>query len=136
MSEIFMERELDPKVTEFGAYLAKQMAAQQNRPYSEKEDIERRLGIYVEVKAAYQRIFQVSTSHSDLYQIEVNDLDLCIRTRSVLKKMNVKTLGDLVTLTEEDLSNAHRLGMGETNAREIKRELEQRGLSLKPNKSA
>lgn len=61
-------------------------------------------------------------------KIPVAEFELSVRSRNVLNKMNVKTLGDLVQKTEQELL-AHK-NFGETSLREIKQLLASKGLHL------
>jgi DNA-directed RNA polymerase subunit alpha len=58
----------------------------------------------------------------------VTDFDLSVRTRNALRKMNIRTLADLVRMTEAELRNFKNFG--EASIEEIKGMLTQRGLRL------
>jgi len=58
----------------------------------------------------------------------VSEFELSVRSRNVLAKMNIKTLGDLVQKTENEML-AYR-NFGETSLREIKQLLASKGLRL------
>ncbi len=58
----------------------------------------------------------------------VTDFDLSVRTRNALRKMNIRTLADLVGTTEAELRNFKNFG--ESSIEEIKSMLAQRGLRL------
>ncbi len=58
----------------------------------------------------------------------VTDFELSVRSRNCLKQMNIETLGDLVTKTEQELLS-HK-NFGETSLAEIKAMLAQRNLRL------
>jgi len=60
--------------------------------------------------------------------IPVTDFELSVRARNCLKKMNIRTLGDLVRTTETDLL-AYK-NFGETSLMEIKDMLTAKGLRL------
>ncbi|HUS92507.1 MAG TPA: DNA-directed RNA polymerase subunit alpha C-terminal domain-containing protein [Phycisphaerae bacterium] len=60
--------------------------------------------------------------------IPVTDFELSVRARNCLKKMNIRTLGDLVRTTESDLL-AYK-NFGETSLKEIKDMLSAKGLRL------
>ena len=60
--------------------------------------------------------------------IPVTDFELSVRARNCLKKMNIRTLGDLVQTTENDLL-AYK-NFGETSLKEIKDMLTAKGLRL------
>jgi len=60
--------------------------------------------------------------------IPVTDFELSVRARNCLKKMNIRTLGDLVKTTESELL-AYK-NFGETSLKEIKDMLTAKGLRL------
>lgn len=66
--------------------------------------------------------------NSALLETPVTDFDLSVRARNALRKMNIRTLADLLRVTEAELRNFKNFG--ETSLDEIKRMLAQRGLRL------
>ena len=60
--------------------------------------------------------------------IPVSDFELSVRARNCLKKMNIRTLGDLVRTTEAELLGYKNFG--ETSLKEIKDMLTAKGLHL------
>jgi DNA-directed RNA polymerase subunit alpha len=58
----------------------------------------------------------------------VTDFDLSVRTRNALRKMNIRTLADLLRITEAELRSFKNFG--ESSIEEIKTMLAQRGLKL------
>jgi len=58
----------------------------------------------------------------------VTDFELSVRARTCLKKMNIRTLGDLLRITEAELMSYRNFG--ESSLDEIKRMLSQKGLKL------
>ncbi len=60
--------------------------------------------------------------------IPVTDFELSVRARNCLKKMNIRTLGDLIKTTEAELL-AYK-NFGETSLKEIKDMLDAKGLRL------
>ncbi len=65
---------------------------------------------------------------SAILRIPVTDFELTVRSRNCLNKMNLRTLGDLITMSEQDLL-AHK-NFGETSLMEVKQMLAQKGLRL------
>jgi DNA-directed RNA polymerase subunit alpha len=65
---------------------------------------------------------------SAVLKIPVTDFELSVRSRNCLNKMNIKTLGDLIQMTEQELL-AHK-NFGETSLMEVKQMLAQKGLRL------
>jgi DNA-directed RNA polymerase subunit alpha len=61
-------------------------------------------------------------------EIPVTDFELSVRSRNCLKKMNVKTLGDLTRVSEQQLLTSKNFG--ETSLNEIKEILASKGLRL------
>lgn len=66
--------------------------------------------------------------HNTLLDTPVTDFDLSVRTRNALRKMNIRTLNDLLQTTEAELRSFKNLG--EASIEEIKAMLAQRGLRL------
>jgi len=58
----------------------------------------------------------------------VTDFELSVRARTCLKKMNIRTLGDLLRVTEAELMSYKNFG--EQSLHEIKRMLQMKGLRL------
>ncbi|MEX2213914.1 MAG: DNA-directed RNA polymerase subunit alpha C-terminal domain-containing protein [Phycisphaeraceae bacterium] len=65
---------------------------------------------------------------SAMLDTPVTDFDLSVRTRNALRKMNIRTLSDLVATTEAELRNFKNFG--EASIEEIRAMLSQRGLRL------
>lgn len=63
-----------------------------------------------------------------LMDTPVTDFDLSVRARTCLKKMNIRTLGDLLKITEAELMSYKNFG--DNSLDEIKKMLENRGLRL------
>ena len=63
-----------------------------------------------------------------LLETPVTDFELSLRTRNSLRKMNIRTLGDLLRVTETEIRSYKN--MGESSLEEIKAMLAQRGLRL------
>ena len=63
-----------------------------------------------------------------MLDIPVTDFELSVRSRNCLKKMNIRTLGDLLRTTEQELLSYKNFG--ETSLNEIKALLAQKGLRL------
>ena len=58
----------------------------------------------------------------------ISDLELSVRARNCLDSANLRTLRDLVILSENEVMNLKNLG--KTSLTEIKNKLAERGLSL------
>jgi DNA-directed RNA polymerase subunit alpha len=65
---------------------------------------------------------------NQVLEVPVTDFELSVRSRNCLKKMNVRTLGDLIMHTEPDLLSYKNFG--ETSLAEVKEMLGSRGLYL------
>jgi DNA-directed RNA polymerase subunit alpha len=65
---------------------------------------------------------------SQVLEIPVTDFELSVRSRNCLKKMNIKTLGDLTRVTREQLLSSKNFG--ETSLKEIEDMLTTKGLHL------
>ncbi len=69
-----------------------------------------------------------SSRFSQVLEIPVTDFELSVRSRNCLKKMNVRTLGDLTRVSEPQLLSSKNFG--ETSLAEIKEILTSKGLRL------
>jgi DNA-directed RNA polymerase subunit alpha len=65
---------------------------------------------------------------SQVLEIPVTDFELSVRSRNCLKKMNIRTLGDLTRVTEQQLLSSKNFG--ETSLAEIKEMMGSKGLRL------
>jgi DNA-directed RNA polymerase subunit alpha len=65
---------------------------------------------------------------SQVLEIPVTDFELSVRSRNCLKKMNIKTLGDLTRVSEQQLLSSKNFG--ETSLGEIKDMMTTKGLHL------
>ncbi|HVS34866.1 MAG TPA: DNA-directed RNA polymerase subunit alpha C-terminal domain-containing protein [Gemmataceae bacterium] len=65
---------------------------------------------------------------SQVLEIPVTDFELSVRSRNCLKKMNIKTLGDLTRVNEQQLLSSKNFG--ETSLTEIKEMLASKGLRI------
>src|SRR3954471_2211932 len=65
---------------------------------------------------------------NQVLEIPITDFELSVRSRNCLKKMNLKSLGDLLKTTEQELLSYKNFG--ETSLNEIKALLAQKGLRL------
>ncbi len=65
---------------------------------------------------------------SQVLEIPVTDFELSVRSRNCLKKMNIRTLGDLTRVSEQQLLSSKNFG--ETSLGEIKEMMGTKGLRL------
>lgn len=65
---------------------------------------------------------------NQILETPISDFELSVRSRNCLRKMNIRTLGDLLNITETELLSYKNFG--ETSLREIKAILDQKGLRL------
>jgi DNA-directed RNA polymerase subunit alpha len=65
---------------------------------------------------------------SQVLEIPVTDFELSVRSRNCLKKMNIRTLGDLTRVNEQQLLASKNFG--ETSLQEIKQMMTSKGLRL------
>lgn len=75
-----------------------------------------------------QPVDAAAAARNPQLDIPVTDIDLSLRARNCLRKMNIRTLGDLVRVTEAELL-AYR-NFGDQSLDEVKRALSQKGLAL------
>ena len=71
---------------------------------------------------------RLSNRHNALLDTPVTDFELSVRARNCLKKMQIRTLGDLLRVSEVEL-NSYK-NVGDTTITEIKSMLTARGLRL------
>lgn len=69
-----------------------------------------------------------TSRYSQVLEIPVTDFELSVRARNCLKKMNIRTLGDLTRVSEPQLLSSKNFG--ETSLQEIKEMLTSKGLRL------
>ena len=67
---------------------------------------------------------------SQVLEIPVTDFELSVRSRNCLKKMNIRTLGDLTRVSEQQLLASKNFG--ETSLQEIKEMLDVQGPAARP----
>jgi DNA-directed RNA polymerase subunit alpha len=65
---------------------------------------------------------------SQVLEIPVTDFELSVRSRNCLKKMNIRTLGDLTRINEQSLLSSKNFG--ETSLNEIKEMMTSKGLRV------
>jgi DNA-directed RNA polymerase subunit alpha len=65
---------------------------------------------------------------SQVLEVPVTDFELSVRSRNCLKKMNIRTLGDLTRVTKEQLLSSKNFG--ETSLSEIEEMMSTKGLRL------
>src|SRR5438105_6328191 len=87
------------------------------------KDAHASLSMYYNPEEEYDR-----SRFSQVLEIPVTDFELSVRSRNCLKKMNIKTLGDLTRVTEQQLLSSKNFG--ETSLGEIKEMMQSKGLRL------
>ena len=65
---------------------------------------------------------------SQVLEIPVTDFELSVRSRNCLKKMNIRTLGDLTRVSEQQLLSSKNFG--ETSLMEIRQIMDSKGLRI------
>lgn len=75
-----------------------------------------------------EEIERDATKRNAMLDTPVTDFELSVRARNCLKKMNIRSLGDLLRITEAELLGYKNFG--ETSLQEIKDMLTARGLRL------
>ncbi|OWK45276.1 DNA-directed RNA polymerase subunit alpha C-terminal domain-containing protein [Fimbriiglobus ruber] len=71
---------------------------------------------------------QISVQFRQVMEIPITDFELSVRSRNCLKRMNIRTLGDLTRVTEPQLLASKNFG--ETSLEEIKIIMTQKGLRI------
>jgi DNA-directed RNA polymerase subunit alpha len=95
-------------------------------------DEEARL-FYKDAQASLTMYYNPEEEHafsrfSQVLEIPVTDFELSVRSRNCLKKMNIRTLGDLTRVSEAQLLSSKNFG--ETSLNEIKEMMASKGLRL------
>lgn len=88
-----------------------------------KKDIESSKTMYFDEEKERSR-----TQKNQILETPISDFELSVRSRNCLKKMNIRTLGDLLRITESELLSFKNFG--ETSLKEVKTILESKGLHL------
>jgi DNA-directed RNA polymerase subunit alpha len=88
-----------------------------------KKDIESSKTMYYDEEKERKR-----SRKSQILDMPITDFELSVRSRNCLKKMNIRTLGDLLNISEVDLLSFKNFG--ETSLREVKCILESKNLQL------
>jgi DNA-directed RNA polymerase subunit alpha len=94
-----------------------------NRARMFLKDAEASVSMYYDEEQARR-----SDRRNAILRIPISDFELSVRARNCLNKMNIRTLGDLVIKSEEELLSYKNFG--ETSLTEIKQLLAQKGLQL------
>ncbi|HEX8341845.1 MAG TPA: DNA-directed RNA polymerase subunit alpha C-terminal domain-containing protein [Tepidisphaeraceae bacterium] len=81
------------------------------------------------VAAAPRRATGGTDFAAEVYAKSVNDMELSVRSRKALQRLNIQTLGDLAQRTEEELLGCKNFG--HTSLNEIKQILAQNGVGLR-----
>lgn len=71
---------------------------------------------------------QEMSKRSQVLDVPVTDFELSVRARNCLKKMNIRTLGDLTRVSEQQLLSSKNFG--ETSLQEIREMMTAKGLRL------
>jgi DNA-directed RNA polymerase subunit alpha len=71
---------------------------------------------------------QISVQFRQVMEVPITDFELSVRSRNCLKRMNIRTLGDLTRVTESQLLASKNFG--ETSLEEIKIIMTQKGLRI------
>ncbi len=88
-----------------------------------KKDIESSKTMFYDEEKEKKR-----TRKNQILETPISDFELSVRSRNCLRKMNIRTIGDLLNITEAELLSYKNFG--ETSLREIKAILDQKNLHL------
>ncbi|UCD48538.1 MAG: tetratricopeptide repeat protein, partial [Phycisphaerales bacterium] len=88
-----------------------------------KKDVESSKTMYYDEEREKKR-----SRKNQILDTPISDFELSVRSRNCLRKMNIRTLGDLLNITEAELLSYKNFG--ETSLREIKAILETKNLRL------
>jgi DNA-directed RNA polymerase subunit alpha len=88
-----------------------------------KKDVEGSKTMYYDEEVEKKKDYRIQ-----ILETPISDFELSVRSRNCFRKMGIRTLGDLVRITEVELLSYKNFG--ETSLREIKIILESKGLYL------
>ncbi len=88
-----------------------------------KKDVESSKTMYYDEEREKKR-----SRKNQILETPISDFELSVRSRNCLRKMNIRTLGDLLNITEAELLSYKNFG--ETSLREIKTILDSKNLRL------
>jgi DNA-directed RNA polymerase subunit alpha len=91
-----------------------------------------RLGMFKEEEAKKARALRLKTGspENSVLVKPITDLELSVRSRKCMQRLNVETVGDLVEKTESELLAIKNFG--QTSLNEVKAKLAEMGVALKP----
>lgn len=108
-----------------GACIDKVLECHPNHPRARlfKKDVDSSKTMYYDEEREKKR-----SRKNQILETPISDFELSVRSRNCLRKMNIRTLGDLLNITEAELLSYKNFG--ETSLREIKAILDTKGLRL------
>ncbi len=108
-----------------GLCLEKVLECHPNHPRARlfKKDVDSSKTMYYDEEREKKR-----SRKNQILETPISDFELSVRSRNCLRKMNIRTLGDLLNITEAELLSYKNFG--ETSLREIKAILDTKGLRL------
>lgn len=123
-------KDLVARVNEFVAFLDQLIEREYQRPYREKENIEHRVEIYMDIKSKFLSLHsQAPALEPDSKLPSLEDLQLSTRIRSTFRYSGIDDLHKLLNYTEHELLVLRNFG--QTSLSEVKTKLQQYGLALK-----
>jgi DNA-directed RNA polymerase subunit alpha len=78
---------------------------------------------------AEEQINEPTDTKQELLQKSVDDIELSVRSRKCLQRLNVRTVGELINKTEAELLGCKNFGV--TSLNEVKQQLGELSLSLR-----
>lgn len=90
-------------------------------------------GNVAELEAASHKVPALPPGQESVLNKPVSEIELSVRARRCLQRLNVQTLGELAQYSEADLLATRNFGL--TSLNEIKARLAEHGLSLAPKKA-
>jgi DNA-directed RNA polymerase subunit alpha len=109
-------------------------AAECYRRLQKADPLDERARLFTKDAEASQTMYyspedeQISVQFRQVMEVPITDFELSVRSRNCLKRMNIKTLGDLTRVTEPQLLASKNFG--ETSLDEIKAIMAQKGLRV------
>jgi DNA-directed RNA polymerase subunit alpha len=93
--------------------------------------LQRKLSLFTNLQPPTKNEIPVGGSESQVLDTPIEDLQLSVRSLNCLKRAGIRSVGELLTYSEEDIMKLKNFGQKSLD--EIKDKLAERGLALQPS---
>jgi DNA-directed RNA polymerase subunit alpha len=93
--------------------------------------MQRKLSLFSNMEPVTRPEVPIGGPESEVLDTPIEDLQLSVRSLNCLKRAGIRTLGELLTYSEDDIMKLKNFGQKSLD--EIKDKLVERGLSLQPS---